>query len=191
MQNQQNGSPGQRDEEIKKRVREAIRSKGLKIKQFARESGMAYPSLRDYYSGLRKPGFDAIAAIVSFTGVSGDWILLGKGEMFPGQEPVIVNINEDLLAEIAKAVAREYNHPEEDGLVQDRDSEDYLYAQSRKEMQKRLSSVREHTLITANVYNRVAHIADDQKREKMLVKEVENLVRFHRKMSRTLLGDEE
>ncbi len=177
-----------RDKAIKQRVREAILSKGIKIKQFARDSGMAYPSLRDYYSGLRKPGFDAIAAIVEFSGVSGDWILLGKGTMFPNQKPKFTDIDEDLLAFIAKVVAREYPYPEDFLTVQDNDTEEYIYAASRKERQK-LLWVREHSLIAGNVYNRIAPIEDEEKREDALNKEVERLVRFHRNMNKD--GEEE
>ena len=180
------------DEAIKARVKTAIKSKNLKIKQFARESGMAYPSLRDYYSGLRKPGFDAIAAIVAFTGVSADWLLLGKGSMFPDEESRWSNINENLLASIARDVALEHHHSAVDVTgVGDEDPENYLYSPARRELTKKLNLVREHMLIAANVYNRVAHMIDEDKRDELVKREVENMVRLYRNLSQSLAEDQE
>ena len=190
MLKQKDPTAEERDIAVKKRVREAIRSKGLKIKQFARESGMAYPSLRDYYSGLRKPGFDAIAAIVQFTGVCGDWILLGTGDMFHDQEPKPVNINEDLLAHIAREVAKEYNKTEPGKVRDDGGAGDSLYERALEEQRKKVTMIREHALIAANVYNRVAHIPDEQKRTDMAQREVENMVRYHRSLVKTVIGEE-
>ena len=182
-----------RDKAIKQRVREAISSKGLKVVQFARESGMAYPSLRDYYTGLRKPGFEALAAIVSFSGVSADWLLTGKGPMFSDDDPRMTNINEDLISLVAREVEREYlTSPDlwDEATAADMDSEDYEYSLQNRETQERLHSVQERALIIANVYNRVAMINDENKRESAIGKETKAMLRFHRNMSKTMLGDE-
>ncbi len=72
-------------EAIFARLREVIAATQLDLVSFAEQSGIPYPSLRDYASGRRKPGLAATVAMLRFTGVSADWLLLGQGER--GQRP--------------------------------------------------------------------------------------------------------
>ncbi len=172
------------DAAIKERLRRAIESKNLKIKQFARESGMAYPSLRDYHGGLRKPGFEAIATLLRFTGVSADWLILGKGVMFPEEMGEPANVDEELMAHIAQKVATAVDEDEAPANAADRDEEDYLYSRSRLEEQARENTAGKNAVITASVYNRVAHLRDDQEREQAIQREVETVLRLNRTMNR-------
>jgi len=169
------------DAAIKERIKRAIESKNLKIKQFARESGMAYPSLRDYHSGLRKPGFDAIASLVRFTGVSADWLILGKGDMKGQEGPPPANVDEALMAHISQSVARASNgHGEGEALkVADNDDGDYLYSRARQERLAQLNRIGKTAVIAANIYNRVAHIQDEKAREAAIKHEVETMARLH------------
>ena len=189
MQNHRDGEGSSDEEQIKRRIRQAIESKGLKIKQFSRESGMAYPSLRDYYSGLRKPGFDAVAAIVRFTGVSGDWLLTGKGTIFPDKEPASPSIDEGLLGQIAQAVESEFartGNDQSDAVAENTP----LYAPTRKAFQKKLNMVGEHSVIAASVYNRVAQVVDRDARQRAIKREVADLVRLNRSIEATHIDDE-
>lgn len=54
------------------------------IKDFSEATGIPYPSLREYISGKKKPGMDALAAISSASGVSADWLLTGEGSKLRG-----------------------------------------------------------------------------------------------------------
>ena len=181
------------DEEISQRLFQAISAKKLKIKQFARESGIKYPSLRDYYKGKRKPGFLALAALLKFTGVSGDWLLLGKGEMFAHDGPLSADVDEHLFAKIAQAVTREFLKQPTDWNEADQVREtggDYLNKKSRKQMQSELNRIGEHTAIAANIYNRAARLAA-QERADYIQREVARLVRLHRSISLTHIDDDE
>lgn len=177
---------------VKQRIKQAIESKGIKLKQFSRESGMAYPSLRDYHRGLRKPGFEALANLVNFTGVSADWVLLGRGGMYPGDDPPLGDIDERVLGHIAQVVEREfYSRPELDQAdkVAEGDGVEGLYAASRRDLQKKLNRVGEQSVIAANVYNRIAHIQDPESREAAIAREVKALVRLNRGISATKIPE--
>ena len=172
-------APTPEDDAIKRRVKKMILSKEMKLKQFSRESGMPYPSLRDYYSGLRKPGFDATAAMLRFTGVSADWLILGKGPMFPDLESLPANVNEALLSKIAQWVERLQPEPRESGMVQENDEGSYLYSKNQKAKQKRLRAIAKKTTMAAAVYNRVAHLRDPDQREASIEREIEALMRYN------------
>jgi len=180
------------EEQINRRLFEAISSKKLKIKQFARESGIKYPSLRDYYKGKRKPGFLALVALLRFTGVSGDWLLLGEGDMFAAKDPLPAEVDEHLLAKIAQAVEREFlKQPTWSQADQVKEvGTDYLQKRQRKQLQKELNRVGEHTVIAANVYNRAARLAPGL-RGPYIEHEVARLVRLHRSMSLTHIDEDE
>ncbi len=168
----------------KKRVREAILAKGLKVKQFSDLSGIPYPSLRDYYSGTRKPGFEALAAIIAHSGVAAEWLLMGTGPMFPGQYKEGAEIDENLLGRIAMLVKREYLQPNANQLeVAQQGESDGLYGQA--EISSDLRHARELALVAANVYNRVANLADKAFQDLAIEKEVARMVRFHRNVQQT------
>jgi len=178
------------EDHAKQRVRAAIRSKGLNIKQFARESGMAYPSLRDYYSGLRKPGFDALALLIEFTGVSAEWLILGEGRMFPEQLVPMNNVNEELIGTIALMVSAEINGVD---IVQDELEDQEItveqYSANKSERQRKLNKARELGLITANVYNRVSLLETEDSRQISMRKEIKSLVGLYRNMNKEVKED--
>lgn len=61
------------------RLKEAMALKWPTIKDFSEATGIPYPSLREYISGKKKPGLDALASILAASGVSADWLLTGEG----------------------------------------------------------------------------------------------------------------
>ena len=173
--------------DIRLRIKQAIESKGMKIKQFSRESGMAYPSLRDYHGGKRKPGFDALAEIVAFTGVSADWVLLGKGQMFTDEPPPFAPVDERLMAQIAQRVVLAFSAPEtKDGLTIE-ELESYR-ASGDPEVQHELNIMGEQAVIASTIYNKVALIEDETERDKAISGQVALLVHLRRSIDATRLG---
>jgi predicted transcriptional regulator len=69
------------NDELRERVVAAIESYKGTLRGFSRESGIPYGSLFAYASGKKKPGLDALAAIVKVSEVSPVWILSGEKEI--------------------------------------------------------------------------------------------------------------
>lgn len=173
------------DEEIRERIKKAISSKNMKLKQFARESGMAYPSLRDYYSGLRKPGFDAIATLLDFTGVSAEWLLLGRGVMFPDDDSPLANLDTKLLGRIAQEVKRiEFTEYSELGSkVAEASEEDFDYSEAQDTYNRQLQTAGVEAVIWASVYNRIANITDKTRQKDALTREARVLLSVNANLS--------
>lgn len=67
---------------IKDRLKLALEQKNMSIKDFSLISGIAYRSLQNYLRGEREPNADALAALSTHLGISADWLLTGRGNMF-------------------------------------------------------------------------------------------------------------
>lgn len=67
------------------RLREALDTKGLKIKDAAETCGIPYRSFQNYTLGLREPNAEAFRLICTHLGVSLDWLLAGEGSMHRGE----------------------------------------------------------------------------------------------------------
>lgn len=67
--------------QLESRLKEAMAVKFQTVKELSEATGIPYPSLREYLSGKKRPGFDALASFVKSTGVSADWLLTGEGDM--------------------------------------------------------------------------------------------------------------
>ncbi len=67
--------------QLEDRLKEAMGKRFHTVRQLSAATGIPYPSLRDYLSGKKRPGFDALASFVKSTGVSADWLLTGEGEV--------------------------------------------------------------------------------------------------------------
>lgn len=88
---------------LEDRLKEAMNSKFMTIKEFSEATNIPYPSLREYLSGKKRPGFDALASIVVATGVSADWLLTGEGSQVRGStEPA--EPDDILLTQIIEGV---------------------------------------------------------------------------------------
>ena len=66
---------------ISERIRLAIESQNLSLKEAAKACGLSYSSLQNWVGGLREPRPEALIAIGSHLGVSIDWLLTGEGAM--------------------------------------------------------------------------------------------------------------
>lgn len=101
-------------EAVFERLRLAIAATQLDLVSFARLSGIPYPSLRDYACGRRKPGLAATVALLRFTGISADWLLLGQGTKYPN--PPAANDANPLRGRVDRALLRQYLAHEENYL---------------------------------------------------------------------------
>ncbi|MDM8561041.1 helix-turn-helix transcriptional regulator [Candidatus Parabeggiatoa sp. HSG14] len=66
---------------IGKRLKNAIKNKGLKLTEFAKKSEIPYRNLQGYIADEMIPGGKSLIKIAEL-GVSTDWLLTGKGEMY-------------------------------------------------------------------------------------------------------------
>jgi AcrR family transcriptional regulator len=62
---------------------------GAKMSDVARRLNIPHATVRNYYKTGRLPAPDVLIKIANETGVSLNWLLLGKGEMYAGQVPPI------------------------------------------------------------------------------------------------------
>lgn len=66
---------------IEKRLRTAIDSMGLSIKDTSDKSGIAYRTLQNYLLGEREPNAKSLFLLNTRLGISTDWLLTGAGSM--------------------------------------------------------------------------------------------------------------
>ena len=88
--------------DFKQRLKEAIALKFPSIRAFSEQTGIPYPSLRDYLSGKKRPGFDALTSIITATGVSADWLLTSTGEKEINNNQA--ELDGELLVQVVEAV---------------------------------------------------------------------------------------
>ncbi|EIU1687327.1 helix-turn-helix domain-containing protein [Pseudomonas aeruginosa] len=67
------------------RIREAVESLGLTLKQAAERCEIPYSSMQNWAGGHREPRPDALITIGSRLGISIDWLLSGEGPMRRGE----------------------------------------------------------------------------------------------------------
>ena len=67
------------------RIREAVESLGLTLKQAAERCEIPYSSMQNWAGGHREPRPDALITIGSRLGISIDWLLSGEGPMHRGE----------------------------------------------------------------------------------------------------------
>lgn len=60
---------------------------GATMAVVARRLGIPHATVRNYYKEGRLPAPDVLIKIANVTGVSLNWLLLGRGEMFAGELP--------------------------------------------------------------------------------------------------------
>ena len=163
--------------EMMERVRLAIISKGIPGTKFADQAGIPKPSLRDYRTGKRLPGFEAVSKIIAFSEVSGTWLMTGKGEIFPDKKPA--DVNEALLARIGMSLEEAFSADSSGEEVHEGGQADFLYSPERKAMKRKLQDAAERAAMAANIYNRIAYIEDEYNRFEQLDREVQSMVRLN------------
>jgi len=163
--------------EMMERVRQAILSKEMTGIKFAEGSGIPQNSLRDYRTGTRLPGFEAVSKIIAFSEVSGTWLMTGKGDMFPDRKPP--DVDEGLLARIGMALEQAFIATSEGEEVHEGDKRDFLYSPERKALKRRLQGAAERAAMAANIYNRIAIFEDETEKQSNLEREVHSMARLH------------
>lgn len=160
---------------VRQRIKKTIDSKKLKLSEFSKQSGIPYPTLREYYNGLRKPGFEAISTLLNFTCVSGDWLLLGRGEMFIPRS--LSNDREGLLGQIAQEV--ELAFVSLDGKhAAENDAQ--LSEEDEARLKKVMAQVGKRTVIAATIYRDTANIKDEAERKLAIRAEAQKYAHFQR-----------
>jgi len=66
---------------IGQRIRQAVESLGLSLKQAASRCDISYSSMQNWAGGHRDPRPEALITIGSRLGISIDWLLTGEGPM--------------------------------------------------------------------------------------------------------------
>lgn len=88
---------------------------GQSMADVARRLGIPHATVRNYYNG-RLPAADVLIKIARASGVSLDWLLLGRGEMYAGDTAkvdigrFIENKISDIIAEKLATTGRETIH---------------------------------------------------------------------------------
>ena len=84
---------------IQNRLKQVIKSKGLKTTEFAKICDIPYRSLQGYLYGKSMPGSDVVIKICTKLSVNSNWLLMGKGEIYRREQPkeLITNLELELL----------------------------------------------------------------------------------------------
>jgi transcriptional regulator with XRE-family HTH domain len=67
---------------IGERLKNAVKSKKLKLTEFAEQSKIPYATLQKYTANKMVPGGELVIKICTELGISIDWLLTGQGEMY-------------------------------------------------------------------------------------------------------------
>ena len=96
---------------VSQRLRDILKIKSMKIKEFSELTGIPYSSSQSYLNGTRDPGMDALTVICLQLYVNINWLLTGQGEMFigdPSNAMVAQNSREEALLD-------NYRHSDSEG----------------------------------------------------------------------------
>lgn len=84
------------------RLRYAMSLRGVSARKLSDAASIPYSSLLTYTGGSKKPGLDALIAMIKFLAVSSDWFLFERGSI----DPVATNVNQEAMAQAAKAILK-------------------------------------------------------------------------------------
>lgn len=68
--------------ELKDRLKILIDRLNFNYKEFCKKTEIPYPTLMDYLSGKRLPGYENLKKLAMHLNISIDWLITGEGEMF-------------------------------------------------------------------------------------------------------------
>lgn len=95
------------------RIKRIMDEKGLSISAFADEVGVKRPAMTHTLTGRNNPSLDIVTKILeTYTDISPDWLMFGKGAMKKANTPVQQGLFEEFEddAEAASTVAPELNN---------------------------------------------------------------------------------
>jgi transcriptional regulator with XRE-family HTH domain len=79
------------------RIKEARENKGISQRELVKRLGINQTSLVHYETGKREPRIGYLIGLIRETGVNGNWLLTGKGEMY-GEGKKIITKEEAIKA---------------------------------------------------------------------------------------------
>lgn len=194
--------------DISDRVVAAIAAYKGSLTEFAAASGIPYPSMRWYASGKKKPGLEALAAIVQTSGVSPAWLLTGEGEMYQHQAMTeTVHADGKLLSRAATELELAWMRIHEQGkdvvtaVLEALPLDDTRYRKliakesgiALREIDNRIEHVVYTTVLAATIYNLFIGIKDAEERNRKMREQAYELLAFTRApqcVDGTSAGDE-
>lgn len=191
------------------RIAAAIQGSKKSLRQFATVSGIPYQSLRAYAAGEKKPGLDALTAIVIGADVSPVWLLTGEGEMYQHRA-----LTKSLLVDgrpLTRAATElelawiRVKEQRRDGVTAELEALPLGDLQYRKlvakelgttlgEVESRIEHVAYMTGLAATIYNLFADVENEEERNRKIREQAYYLLTFNRgsqRASGTKKSDEE
>lgn len=157
------------------RLRYTLTLQHTDLKKVAEDTGIPYSSLSAYFSGRRKPGIEALTQILEYTGVSADWLLMGKGEMKPVQNidtPMVA----PLFGKIVEALERALKDFGGDGnTLRAPRLNRGLYNMEEAAFQDRMKRIKVRLNIAADIYNQIA-AEGEAKTESIIQENIDELL---------------
>ena len=88
------------ESEIKDRILRILTSENLSSSKFAEIVGVQRSSISHILSGRNKPSLDFLQKILSnFPTINGDWLIIGKGEMFKNNKQTEISFDKKAEAD--------------------------------------------------------------------------------------------
>lgn len=103
------------------RIKRLMDEKGLSISSFADEVGVKRPAMTHTLTGRNNPSLDIVTKILeTYSDISPDWLMFGKGPMKKGNTPIQQGLFEELDEEKestsavpAESISKSLNQPKE------------------------------------------------------------------------------
>lgn len=175
------------------------------LRDFSAASGIPYPSLLEYASGKKKPGLEALAAIVQASGVSPAWLLTGEGEMRQHRATTkTVHADGKLLSRAATELELAWVRVKEQGRdavaaaleALPLDDQKYRKLVAKEsgaapgEIESRIERVVYMAVLATTIYNLFADIKDEEERNRKVREQAYELLTYTRAPQRTVGRDD-
>lgn len=183
--------------DVARRVAQAIESHKGTLRDFSEKSGIPYPSLLEYASKKKKPGLDALVAIIKASDVSPLWLLTGEGEMFSHRitsagKPLHVDgrllsriaVELQMVAALAGSAEGDLTKLAVTTLQLDLAAYELLVAKETgtdlQELRQRIAETEHKAVLAATIYNLFADLTDQAERDRRIREQAYELLRMMR-----------
>lgn len=181
--------------DVARRVAQAIESRKGTLRDFSEKSGIPYPSLLEYASEKKKPGLDALVAIIKASDVSPLWLLTGEGEMFGHRitsagKPLYVDgrllsriaVELQLVAALTGSAEGDLTKLAVTTLQLDLVAYELLVAKETgtdpRELRQRIAETEDKAVLAATIYNLFADLTDQAERDRRIREQAYELLRM-------------